>query len=80
MTKSLYMHFQANLNQTCARTRIDKSLRHAKVKLKRVTKVKFLGVMIDDKVSWEAQIEYIKEKLLSSIVVTKRIKTFIPES
>ena len=84
MTKSLYIHFQPNLNQierqTCARTRIDKSLKLGNVKLKRVTKTKFLGVMIDDKLSWDAQIEYLKEKLLSSIIIIKRIKKFIPES
>ena len=84
LTKSLYMHFQPNLNQserqTCARTRIQKSLKLSNINLKKVTKVKFLGIMIDDKLSWEAQITYIKEKLLSSIVVIKRIKKFIPES
>ena len=35
---------------------------------------------IDDQLTWEAQINYLKEKLLSSIVVIKRIKMFIPES
>ena len=84
LTKSLYMHFKPHLNQTerqtCARTRIEKSLKLANFKLKKVTKLKFLGVMIDDKLSWEAQIDYLKEKLLSSIVVIKRIKKFIPDS
>ena len=36
--------------------------------------------MIDDKLTWEAQINYLKGKLLSSIVILKRIKKFIPES
>lgn len=84
LTKSVFTHFKPNFNQserqTCARTRIEKSLKISNFKLKRVTKVKFLGVMIDDKLTWEAQIEYLKEKLLSSIVVIKRIKKFIPES
>ena len=84
LTKSLYMHFKPHLNQTerqtCARTRIEKSLKLNNSKLKRVTKLKFLGVMIDDKLSWEAQINYLKEKLLSSIVIIKRIKKFIPET
>ena len=84
LTKSVFIHFKPNFKQserqTCARTRIEKSLKISNFKLKRVTKVKFLGVMIDDKLTWEAQIEYLKEKLLSSIVVIKRIKKFIPES
>ena len=49
-------------------------------KLKKVTKVKFLGVIIDDELSWEPQVEHLKSKLISSIVVIKRIKKFIPES
>ena len=36
--------------------------------------------MIDDKLTWEAQINYLKEKLLYGILVIKRIKKFIPES
>ena len=36
--------------------------------------------MIDEKLTWEAQIDYLKEKLLSGILVIKRIKKFIPES
>ena len=83
LTKSLFMHFQPNLShlkrQTCARTRIEKTLKLSNFKLKKVNKVKFLGVMIDDKITWDAQIEYLKEKLLSAIVIIKRIKKFIPE-
>ena len=83
MTKSVYMHFRPHLNQserqTCARTRIDESLKLANYKLKRVTEVKFLGVVIDDRLSWEPQIKQLKGKLLSSIVVIKRIRKFIPK-
>ena len=83
LTKSVYMHFRPHLNQserqTCARTRIDESLKLANYKLKRVTEVKFLGVVIDDRLSWEPQIKQLKGKLLSSIVVIKRIRKFIPK-
>ena len=83
MKKSVYMHFRPKMNhnerQTCARTRIEKCLKLCEHTLKKVTKTKFLGVIIDDKLTWDAQIDYLKEKLLSSIVVIKRIKKFIPE-
>ena len=49
-------------------------------KFKKVDKVKFLGVIIDDKLSWEPQIEHLTEKLNSGIIIIKRIKKFIPES
>ena len=42
------------------------------------TQVKFLAVIIDENISLEPQINYITEKLMSSIVVIKRIKKFIP--
>ena len=55
------MHICPHLNkserQTCTRTRIDKSLELANYKLKRATEVKFLGVVIDDRLSWEPQIK-----------------------
>ena len=81
------MHFRPHLNReerlSCARTReygSEKSLKLSSYKLKKVDKVKFLGVMIDDKLTWEPQVQHLKEKLNSSIVVIKRIKKFIPET
>ena len=47
-------------------------------KMRKVDKVKFLGVFIDDKLSWDYQIEHIENKLLSTIVLIKCIKKFIP--
>ena len=83
LSKTVYMHFRPNMNrterQTCARTRVEKILKLSTHTLKKVNKAKFLGVMIDDELTWDAHIEYLKEKLLSSIVVIKRIKKFIPE-
>ena len=87
MSKSVYMHFRPNLNRTerltCARTReygTENVLKISNHKLKKVDKVKFLGVIIDDKLSWEPQIEHLTEKLNSGIIIIKRIKKFIPES
>ena len=42
--------------------------------MKKVKEVKFLGVIIDDELSWGPQINYLREKLISSIVIIKRIK------
>ena len=86
-SKSVYMYFRPHMNrnerQTCTRTRefgSEKTLKLNGHKLKKVDKVKFLGVIIDERLTWEPQIDYIKEKLISSIVVIKRIRKFIPES
>ena len=48
--KSVYIHFRPFLNnterQTCARTRIRKSLKIGECVLKCVTEVKFLGYLL----------------------------------
>ena len=87
LTKCSYMHFrpQHSIKErlTCARTReygTEPVLKIRDKKLKKVDRVKFLGVIIDDKLNWDAQIDHLVTKLNSSIVVIKRIKKFIPES
>ena len=60
LDKSVYMHFRPSYNAserlTCARTRpygSESIVKIAEHKLKKVDKVRFLGVTIDDKLSWE---------------------------
>ena len=82
-SKSVYMHFRPTRWSSCARVReygSEKFVKLAEHTLTRVDKVKFLGVIIDDKLTWEPQIEHLKEKLNSSITIIKRIMKFIPES
>ena len=85
--KCSYMHFHPRLNNeqrlTCARVRCynrNLSLNLNGIKLNKVDKVRFLGVIIDDKLTWEPHIEYLESKLNSCIVMIKRIKKFIPKS
>ena len=72
------MHLRPSLNQndrqTCARCRIEKNLKLGNFTMKKVKEVKLLGVIIDDELSWGPQINYLREKLISSIVIIKRIK------
>ena len=83
MSKSVFMHFRPNLNITdritCARVR-ENVLKLGNKKLKKVDKVKFLGVIIDDKFNWEPHIQHMTQKLKSSIIMIKRIIQFIPKS
>ena len=83
MTKSVYMHFRPGRYSSCARAReygSEKCVKLAGHTLLKVNKVKFLGVIIDEELSWEYQIEHLKEKLNSSINIIKRIMKFIPKS
>ena len=69
--------------QTAARTRpftdIPSLLLNGR-KIPQVRKIKFLGVIIDDELSWLDHIEHIEYKLKSSLALIKRIKKFIPSS
>ena len=58
----------------------EKHIKLADHTLLKVNKVKFLGVIIDDELTWEYHIEHLKEKLNSSINIIKRIMKFIPKS
>ena len=84
LTKSVYIHFRPHLNhserETCARARVPRSLKIGNHNLKLVTQVKFLGVIIDESLSWEHHIDYLKKKLIANIVIIKRIKKFIPNN
>ena len=44
---------------------------------KKVDKARFLGVIIDEKLTWDDHINYLESKLLSCIATIKRIRKFI---
>ena len=84
--KSCYMHFKPGLSRgtlTCARARPydgDLTVRLEGEKLKKVRSTKFLGVVIDDQLNWEAHLDHLSSKLNSSIVSIKRISKCVPQS
>ena len=87
LSKCTYMHFWPDLNneerQISARTlphtyHLKHKLFIKGVKIKKVDKVRFLGVIIDDKLKWDAHISHLETTLLSSITMIKRIRKFIP--
>ena len=86
INKSCYIHFSPYTNRmACARVRPFVKNNNLNLYLygkllKKVEKVKFLGVVIDEELSWEAHIDHLEAKLNSSIVMIKRIKQFIPKS
>ena len=87
LDKCTHMHFRPRCSnddrQTCSNTHLDNSepcLKLLDKKLKKVDKVKFLGVIIDDKLNWKPHIEHLEKKLKSSILMIKRIHKYVPKS
>ena len=82
--KTCYMHFRPGLSrttQTCARARpYEKNLKLKldDEKVQKVQSTRFLGVIIDDKLSWDPHLDHLTSKLNLSIVAIKRIYQFIP--
>ena len=85
--KTCFMQFHPRLNShsrlTCARIRPHGSefiLNLGEKRSKKVDHVKFLGIVIDDELNWEAHVKHLKSKLCTAIVIIKRIKRYIPKS
>ena len=47
--------------------------------IRRVKSVKYLGMIVDDKLTWEQHIEFISEKMVRNTGILKRIRNFIPQ-
>ena len=84
--KCVYMHFRPKINhnerKNCARTRIvgsENQLFISHNKIKKTNKARFLGVIIDEDLSWDMHLDHLEQKLNSAIITIKRIKKFIPK-
>ena len=84
--KCVYMHFRPRMNHkelmSCARSRTFDSEPQLFIngnKIKKTNKARFLGMIIDENLSWDMHIEQLEQKLNSAIITIKRIKKFIPK-
>ena len=60
---------------------LDTSIYIGRVKIKEVKEIKFLGVTIDNKLSWDTHITYLAKKLIAMVAVINRISPYIqPEN
>ena len=69
MSKCNYMYFRPNIAnfQVCARSRELLKLSINGKNIKQVASTKFLGVIIDEDLSWLPHVEYLNKKLKSSL-------------
>ena len=82
MTKCNYIYFKPDITNlsTCQRIRDNCYLALNGHKIKQVTCIKFLGIILDENLSWVPHIEYLCKKLSSCIGAIKRIKEALPTS
>ena len=74
--KSNYMYFDPG--KTVSDPENDYSLILGRLPVNRVSSCKFLGVFLDDKLSWKPHLDYLKNKLSSQCGILKRLKGTIP--
>ena len=77
--KCCYMKFRPISNIT-ENNLEDRIIKIGETPIKQVSETKFLGIIIDDKLTWNPQIQYLRRKLSSSIGILNRIKDSIPIS
>ena len=70
--KSNFMIFSKKLNKDA-----NFSIKLGDVGLKRVNETKYLGVILDDKLSWEPHLKHLKNKLIRQCYALHKIKDFI---
>ena len=76
--KCVYMHFKPNSRQTNCDEENGETVKINGIHIEEVTETKFLGVVIDNELSWLPHIKYLCKKLKCNTGVLNRIKDFIP--
>ena len=83
LNKCCFIHFESkthNSKNKCKfKTETESKIRINNHIIKEVSETKFLGVIIDKKLSWIPHIEHLRNKLKSSNGIITRIRNFIPK-
>ena len=79
MTKCAYMHFSPKTTKKFQHDDTEYTLTLHNTPMSKVTQTKFLGVIIDDKLTWEPHINYLNKKLACSAGTLNRIKDNSPK-
>ena len=75
VTKSNFMHFSLGKNKN--KHPIDILINSVPVSEKTVTVTKYLGTLIDNKLSWTNHIQYIKSKIDKAIGILSKIRNYV---
>ena len=74
--KVFYIHFRPKGGNATNGTNFD--LKLSGKNIKQVTETKFLGVIIDENLTWLPHVKYLENKLMSCIGIINRIRDCIP--
>ena len=74
LNKTKFIIFGNRTYNTQKRLTIDN------IEIERVNEIKFLGVIIDSKLSWKSHIQYITAKIAKSIAILHKVKHLINQS
>ena len=78
LNKCCYMHFQPKRKHTVS-DNFNQELKFREVPIKHVSKTKFLGVILDEKLNWQQHIDYLTNKLNCQAGTLNRIKECVPD-
>ena len=79
MSKCCYMHFRPKKRLSRHDEVSNRTLEIMGVPIKHVTSTRFLGVTIDENLSWQPHIDKLTQKLSCQAGILNRIKDFVPE-
>ena len=80
MSKCCYMHFRPNKRLPRDDEVSNRTLQIMGVPIKHVKSTRFLGIIIDEKLSWQPHIiDNLTQKLNCQVGILNRIKGFIPQ-
>ena len=82
MKKCCYMHFTSNKCTKLSLAKLNTTELQIIInghKIKQVHETKFLGVIIDDKLSWKPHIAYLENKLKCCIGILKHVRDNVPK-
>ena len=66
-------------NTNLPQTEINRSIKIGNEELKRKPSIKFLGIIIDEKLNWQNHIETTRNKLSKITYSLKMVKSFLPK-
>ena len=80
LDKTEYMKFSSPRGKNISTNGISYHLKHENIIIKSVSNIKFLGVILNEKIHWSSQISKVTRKISSINGILYNLRKFIPEN